>query len=86
MVLNALVLSHHFGEFRCYPQLPFSFLSPYLYSAHQGGIAFQHCCHYPVMASKTSTTELARQSLLLGEGEGGGRWVVGGGGGGRRKM
>lgn len=69
MVLNALVLSHHFGEFRCYPQLPFSFLSPYLYSAHQGGTAFQHCYH-PVMASKTSTTELARQSLLLGEGGG----------------
>lgn len=70
MVLNALVLSHHFGEFRCYPQLPFSFLSPYLYSAHQGGTAFQHCCYHPVMASKTSTTELARQSLLLGEGGG----------------
>lgn len=49
--------------------LSFLFLfSPYLYSAHQGGTAFQHCCHHPVMASKTSTTELARQSLLLGEG------------------
>lgn len=42
MVLNALVLSHHLCELRCYPPpLPSLFLfSLCFYSSYQGGIAF----------------------------------------------
>lgn len=72
MVLNALVLSHHLCELRCYRQLPFlfSFLSMFLLFI-SGRVCFQQRCH-PVMASTTSTTVPAQQPLLLGGGSWGG--------------
>lgn len=75
MVLNALVLSHHLCELRCYRQLPFRFLFSLFLLFISGRDCFQLRCH-PVMAT-ASTTVPAQQPLLLGEGDNGrmGSWV-----------